>query len=168
MRMGPRVGRRHAGRLMDQRVFDLRRGGTEMSVEQNKATLRRIYDELWNKGNLSVVPELISPDYLYRTPERDVKGPDGFSQMIRLWRTAFPDLSYTVDEVVGEGDKLAVRVSGRGTFKSKLLDYEPTGREVTWTQAIFYRYVDGKCIGAMPFWDSLTFYRQAGIAPPGE
>ena len=139
-----------------------------MSVEENKTTLQRIYDELWNKGNTSVVPELISPDYLYRTPERDVKGPEGFSQMIRVWRTAFPDLLYTIDEVVGEGDRLAVRVSGRGTFTGKLMDYEPTGKQVTWTQAIFYRYDNGKCVGAVSIWDSLLFYRQAGIEPPGQ
>ena len=74
-----------------------------MSVEENKATLKRIYDEVWNKGNMSVVPELISPEYLYRTPQRDIKGPDGFSSMITIWRTAFPDLLYAIDEVVGEG-----------------------------------------------------------------
>ena len=138
------------------------------TVEENKATLKRIYDEIWNKGNMSVVPELISPDYLYSTPQRDLRGPEGFSEMINIWRTAFPDLTYTIDDIVGEDDKLAVRVSGQGTFKGKLQNWEPNGKHVTWTQGIFYRYKDAKCVEAIPFWDSLAFFRQAGITPPGQ
>ena len=52
--------------------------------------------------NMSVVPELISPNYLYSIPQRDLRGPEGFSEMINIWRTAFPDLIYTIDGILGE------------------------------------------------------------------
>ena len=138
-----------------------------MSVEQNKTTLRRLYDEAWNKGNMSAVPDLVSPDYLYHGPQRDFKGPDGYKDLVMSQRTVFPDIHYTIDEIVGEGDKLAYRVSVRGTYKGKLGDIDITGKKFAWTQGLFIHFKDGKCAGALMFVDSLALYQQAGVAPPG-
>jgi NAD(P)-dependent dehydrogenase (short-subunit alcohol dehydrogenase family) len=93
-----------------------------VSVEQNKATERRLYDEVWNKGNMSVVPQLVSAEYLYRGPEGDFKGPDGYVAMVTGMRAVLPDLHFTIDDMVGEGDKLAYRITGHGTYTGKLGD----------------------------------------------
>jgi steroid delta-isomerase-like uncharacterized protein len=140
-----------------------------MSVEENKATARRIIEEVWNKGNFSIISELVSPDYCsHNAAGEDMKGPDGFKQMITLWRTAFPDLRMSIDDVVAEGNKLAVRISWRGTFKGKLGNIKPTGKQVNITEAFFATYKDGKMTGnPMTFYDQLTFYQQLGIQPPG-
>lgn len=137
-----------------------------MSVEENKATLRRVFEEVWNKGNLELIPELVAPDYVHRATQAEFKGHEGYKQMVTMVRNAFPDLHYTVEDVVGEGDKLAARLSWTGTFKGKFQDIEPTGKQVNMTQALFNRYVDGKCVEAIPFRDSLIFYQQVGVSPP--
>src|SRR5512139_1481926 len=120
-----------------------------MSVEQNKATERRLYDEVWNKGNMSIVPELVSPEYLYRGPSGDFKGPKGFAAMVTGQRTAMPDLHYMIDDMVGEGDKLAYRITGHGTYTGKMGDVDIKGKKLTWTQALFVTFKDGKVAGAV-------------------
>ena len=138
-----------------------------MSTEENKAVIRRVVEEVLNKGDMSVVPELIAPDYVYHSPFGEFKGPEGFKQFITMFRTAFPDLHLTVEDMVAEGDKLAARVSWRGTFKGKFGDLEPTGKQVNMTSD-FYRFKGGKEVEALPFTDMLTFYQQLGVAPPME
>jgi len=139
-----------------------------VSVKQNKVTLQRIFDEVINKGDMSVIPELIAPSWSYQTPLGDeFKGTEGFKQFATMWRTALPDLKMTVDEVVGEGDTLAARCTMRGTFKGKLGKIEPTGKKLNMTFAYFYAYKNGKEAGPPKgFMDMLTFFQQLGIKPP--
>jgi predicted SnoaL-like aldol condensation-catalyzing enzyme len=82
-----------------------------MSVEQNKETLRRYHiEELFNKGNLAIADKIISPDYVYHGPGgTEFKGPEGVKQMVAGFRTAFPDVHYMIEDMVAEGDKVAVR-----------------------------------------------------------
>ena len=133
-----------------------------MSVERNKATLHRMYDEVWNAGNMSVIPELIAPNYHFG----DRKGPEGWGQIVTAMRTAFPDVHYTLDQVVGEGEWLAYRVSVRGTFKGRYGNIEPTGKKFSSIQAFFSLFNDGKLATAFGFGDTLNFYRQLGVRPP--
>jgi len=135
-----------------------------MSVEQNKASMYRCFEEIWNKGDLSVIPEVISPDYV----DGIRKGLKDFEQMVKQQRAAMPDLHYTIDQVVGEGDTLAIRLTLTGTFKNKSGDIEPTGKKGSYTHVLFNRYVNGKCVEATAFGDTLTFYRQWGIPLPKE
>ena len=139
-----------------------------MSVEGNKATIRRAVEEAWNKGNLAVADELIAPDYVYHGPLGEFKGPEGFKQSVTMTRTALPDFHMKIDDMVGEGDTLAVRVTWRGTFKGKFGDIEPTGKQISMTSAYFYRFEGGKEVEALPFMDMLAFYQQLGISPPGQ
>ncbi len=136
-----------------------------MSVKQNKAALERIYDEIWNKGNMSVLPELISPEY--HTTAGDYKGPQGYRDMIAPMRNIFPDMRWTIDSVIGEGDWLAARITYSGTFKGKWGNIEPTGRHFSMTRAVFNRFKDGKLVEGVPYVDTVKFYQQIGVAPPG-
>jgi predicted ester cyclase len=131
--------------------------------ERNKVTLRRLYDEVWNKGNMSVVAELVSPDY----DSYGYKGVEGYKQLVINYRTAFPDIHNTINRVIGEGDWLAYEVTTRGTFKGKLLNIEPTGKEAKWVRAFFSRYKDGKVMTAVAYTDTVEFYQQIGVPPPG-
>jgi steroid delta-isomerase-like uncharacterized protein len=140
-----------------------------MSVEQNKETLRHIHvEELFNKGNLAVADEIISPDYVYHGPMGELKGPAGIKQIVTIWRTAFPDGKYVIEDMVAEGDKVAVRYSWTGTFKGEGMGIAPTGKKVNLTEVIFYRFAGGKEVEAINYIDMLTFYRQLGVPiPPG-
>jgi len=138
-----------------------------MSVKQNKASLKRLYDEAWNTGNMSVLPELVSPDYIWRTPGKDYRGVDGYRELIDVLRIPFPDLHFTIETMVAEGDQIAYIKSGTGTHRGKFLNAEPTGKVVTWKQAIFARYKDGKVVEGISISDQLSAFRQMGVAPPG-
>ncbi len=138
-----------------------------MSVEKNKATERRIYEEVWNKGNLEVIPELVSPDYVTRTAQREFKGHKGYRDMVAMQRTNMPDLHFTIDEMVGEGDKVAYRIAGQGTYKGKLGDVDLTGKKFSWTQALFTEFKDGKVTKGVSTQDMLSIFQQAGVKPPG-
>jgi steroid delta-isomerase-like uncharacterized protein len=134
-----------------------------MSVEQNKETLRRMYEEVYNKGNLSLAPELVAPGYHFG----DLRGPDGWKQAVTSWRTAFPDIHFTVEDAVGEGDGIAYRLSMEGTFKGKWRGIEPTGKKVKGTLAFFSQYENGKLLTSFAFADQLAMYQQMGVTPPG-
>ena len=141
-----------------------------MSVEANKATLRyKHIDELFNKGNLSIADEIISPDYVYHSPFGvDFKGPEGVKQMVSTSRDAFADLHFTIEDMVAEGDKVAVRATMTGTHKGEYMGIAPTGKEINLTLAMFYRFVDGKEVEALSYDDTLALYQQLGVSPPGQ
>ena len=139
-----------------------------MSMEENKATLRRTFDEVLNKGDTSIIPELISTDYVHAGPLGEYKGLEGYNQWLTMIRTAIPDLWAKIDEMVAEGDTVAARISLGGTFTGKLGDYEPTGKPVNISAAYFYHYKDGKEVEAIPFVDSLTMAQQFGMSPPNQ
>lgn len=139
-----------------------------MSIEPNKAVIRRHVEEVFNKGKLEVADEIISPDYVYHGPAGEFKGPDGFKQMVAGTRTAFPDTHFTIDDMVGEGDTLAVRYTWTATFKGEFMGMAPTGKKIKITSAYFYHFKDGKEVEALPFTDMLSFYQQLGIKPPGQ
>ena len=132
-----------------------------MSVEENKKSCYRCFDEVWNKGDLSVIPEVISPDYV--NMGSGAKGLEIFQQGIMEMRAAMPDLKYNVDEVLGEGDTLAVRLTLTGTYTGKMGDNEVTGISLYFKQVLINRYVDGKCVEATSYHDTLSLNRQLGI-----
>ncbi len=134
-----------------------------MSVEQNKALKHRICDEIWNKGNLDLIPELVGPNWSLAR----FKGPDGFKRLVTQWRTACPDLRITIDNLIGEGDMVAYRSTLQGTFTGKYGDNEPTGKPVSITAAYCDRFAGGKWVETV--WSVAPLrelYQQMGINPP--
>lgn len=109
---------------------------------------------------------MISPNYVGYNGPVVTKGLAGFEQSVKNQRAAFPDLHHSIDAVVGEGDMLAIQVTLTGTFKGRLGDIAPTGKKASTKFVLFNRYVDGKCVEATSFGDTLTTYRQFGIPLP--
>ena len=139
-----------------------------MSVEDNKATVRRMIEEVWNKGNLDVVDEVVTPEYVFRPPGQEFKGRDGLKQVVTMYRNAFPDLHLTIEDIIAEGDIVALTCAVQGTFKSEMMGIPPTGKELNAKSAIFVRFKDGKEIEAEEFEDQLTVFRQLGIPVPSQ
>jgi len=138
-----------------------------MSTEKNKAALRRVYDEIFNKGKLSVVDEVIAANYiLHGVATIEVNGPEGFKQFVTMYRNAFPDLQATVVDMVAEGDKVAHSFTLRGTHKGALMGIAPTGKQVTLTGTTISRFAGGKEIEARMNADVLGLYQQLGVIPP--
>ena len=147
----------------------LEKGENKMSAEENKAILRyKHIDELFNKGNLSIADEIISPDYVYYGHgglEED-KGIEGVKRLVTMFRTAFPDGHFTIDDMVAEGDKVVVRYTVTGTHKGEYMGIAPTGKKINMKSAIFYRFAGGKQVEAWHISDRLGMMQQLGVVPP--
>lgn len=142
-----------------------------MSTEEaNKASFRRAYEELFNQGNLSLVEELIAPDFLdHEAPPGSNRGPESMRQLIRMLRTAFPDLHFTIEELVAEGDTVAGRVIMSGTHQGTFQGIPPTGRSFRQAQMHFVRFRDGKAVEHRAVRDDMGLMQQLGVIPtPGQ
>ena len=135
-----------------------------MSAEKNKEIVRRVIDEIVNKGELSLADEVLDKNYVYHFPTHDIHGPEGFKEFVVMMRTAFPDLHVTIEELIAEGDKVAVRVIMRGTFKSELMGIAPTGRKLEFPEAVFVRFKNGKEVEARAYGNMISFNEQLGIS----
>jgi predicted ester cyclase len=136
-----------------------------MSVKQNKASIIRSTEELWNKRDLSVVDDLISSDFIFHAI-MEVKGPEGYRQYINMMCSAFPDWHETITHLVAEGDLVAAYYSIHGTFKGAIMGMNPTGKSFTIQTAVLWRFTRGKLVEAWAYSDSLSLFRQIGVNPP--
>ncbi len=135
-----------------------------MSAEENKALGRRWVEEIWDKANLAAFDELLAPEFVCNYAPPDVPhGPEGYRQTVNLYHTASPDMHYMVDEMVAEGDKVAVRWTGSGTHKGDLMGIAPTGKQLTITGISILRIASGKIIEEWGEMDMLGALQQLGI-----
>ena len=137
--------------------------------ERNKAGFRRMYEEGLNRGNLAVADELIDPECLdHEAHPGGNRGPESFRQLITMLRTAFPDLSFTIEALVAEGDTVAGRLIMNGTHAGPLMGMPPTGRAVRQAHMHFVRFRDGKAVEHWGVRDDMGMMRQMGLMPePG-
>ena len=143
-----------------------------MSSEANKALVRRIVAEIWNRANLDAADELYAPDY---TRNGEVLGPAGVRHMFAVLTAAMPDLHYTIDDIVAEGDKVVFRGRSHGSHTGEwahptLGRLAPTGREITMRGIGFYRVADGRATEVWTFGDAALFLQQIGatVVPPAQ
>ena len=140
-----------------------------MSAEENKALFRRAYEELWNRGNLSVADELIAPDFVnYAASAGSNRGPESMRASVTWARNAFPDLRFEIEELLAEGDIVAGRLTMSATHRGPLMGMPPTGRSVRTNHMHFVRFRDGKAVEHWGVRDDLGMMRQLGLIPePG-
>jgi len=135
--------------------------------EQNKTIVRRLFEELWNKGNLPVADELIAPTYTHHdaaTPDVG-RGPDGEKKRVTLYRNAFSDLRLTVEDIIAEGETVMARWSCWGTHKGDLNGIAPTGKQFNITGVSIARFTNGKMSEGFVNWDALSLLEQLGVVP---
>jgi steroid delta-isomerase-like uncharacterized protein len=133
--------------------------------EDNKAIVRRSMEELFSDGKLEVAYEVFAPDYVGHDPllTEDIRGPEGFEQFVRLYRTAFPDLKLTIEDQVADGDRVATRFTARGTHRGDLMGIAATGAKVTITGISIDRMRDGKSVETWTNYDALGMLQQLGL-----
>ncbi len=140
-----------------------------MSVEENKAVIRRYFDEVRSQGHLEVVDEIFSADAIRHTingPQQAV--PERQKRVVSQWRTAFPDYKDTILSLVAEGDQVVAHIMFTGTHTG-IFEYEslgpwaPTGKLIKCWEFFRYRLADGKIIEASALWDRRDFIRQLGV-----
>ena len=138
-----------------------------MSKEENKATSRRFYEELFNRGNLAAAEELVTADFVIHDPNipEQPRGPDGLKRFVAMYRDAFPDIEFTVEDQVAEGENTATRWVARGTHQGELMGIAPTGKRVEVRAFTLHRFSGGKIAEDWAHYDALDVVRQLGVVP---
>ena len=136
-----------------------------MSAEENKMLVRRVFEQMFNEGNLDVADELLAPGYVDHDPSlpQDVHGPEGFKEYVGMYRAAFPDLHVQIQDQLAEGDRVATRWTGTGTHNGELAGITPTGKQVTLPGMEIVRIANGKLVEGWEGYDSGTLMRQLGV-----
>ena len=134
-----------------------------MSLEENKALIRRFTEEGWNGGNLAIFDELLPPSYVAHDPMATVQGPEGFKQFYVGCRTAFPDTHVAIEDVIAEGEKVVERWTGTGTHQGPFQGIPQTGKYVTITGMSISRIAGGKIEEAWFSYDALGMLQQLGV-----
>jgi predicted ester cyclase len=118
----------------------------ENKAEENKAISRRADAELFDRWNFKVADELFASNFVYHDPlsGEDWHGPQSVKQYAAMMRAAFPDLYYTVEDQVAEGDKEVTRYAAGGTHQGELMGIAPTGERVEVTGISIMRINGGK------------------------
>lgn len=139
-----------------------------MSTKKNKALYRYFIDEVVNKGNLAVLDEYGAIDMVdHNQPGPDIApGLEGVKQVFTMFRTAFPNLNFTVEDQIAEGDKVVSRVTVRGTHKGEFMGIAPTGKQVTVELIDIHHITGGKVVERWGIVDMLGMMQQLGVVPP--
>ena len=141
-----------------------------MSTEVNKASMRRFYEEAFNKKNRAAIDEFIDPTQVdHAAPPGTPGGLEGARQTVTMYLTAFPDLYFTVEDFIAEGDKVVARLTVRGTQQGIFMGIPPTGKHATVTAIDINRMVGGKSVEHWLEMDMLGLLQQLGVIPaPGK
>jgi steroid delta-isomerase-like uncharacterized protein len=137
-----------------------------MSTEDNKALLRRAWDEVYGQKRLDSIEEFVLDDVIAHEPDGDVRGVDEFRRYLATYLMAFPDTSVTVEDVIAEGDKVVSRYTVRGTHKGATEEYgPPTGRQMAIEGITIYYFRGGKLAEMWDRYDNLGVMQQLGSGP---
>jgi predicted ester cyclase len=142
-----------------------------MSVEQCRAIVARFYEELWNGRNLGVADEIIAPGCVTHQlssgaePVGAPRGPEAVKQHVAEWLAGFPDMRFTVEEVIAEADRVMSRSVMRGTHSGTWLGIPPTGRRVSVRLVVIQRVEGGKIVEDWVLTEALGFFQQLKLVP---
>jgi steroid delta-isomerase-like uncharacterized protein len=137
-----------------------------MSLEDNKQLVRRLIYEDINRGDQAVAAEIIAPDFVDHTnPPGMQHGLEGHNAIVAIFNSAFSDFSFEIEEMIAEGDMVAIRVVMRGTHTGELFGIPPTGRRVTASGTHFLRIANGKIAEHWGTNDDLGLMQQLGTIP---
>jgi predicted ester cyclase len=116
-------------------------------ISKNKALMRRMYEEMWNGRNPALAAELFAQ-------------PEGVERFVSQFLLSFPDLQHTVEEMIAEGDQVAVRFSAHGTHSGQWLHFAPTGKSIHYTGITLARVAGDKIVRHHTWWDKAALIEQ--------
>lgn len=138
--------------------------------EENKALVRRVYEQVWNNKDLDALDELFAPDIVnHEAPPGLPPGIEGSKAYLGMFMSAFPDTQMTIEDQIAEGDKVLTRWTATGTHTGELMGIPATGKQVTVTGLDLSRIAGGKVVEAWGQFDQMGMMQQLGVVPtPGE
>ena len=136
-----------------------------MSESENQELYRRVTQDVFSKGDLNVIDELVSSDFQEHEPAPGIRpGRDGVKDIVGMMRTAFPDLSVRIDDTFGVGDQLCARATFMGTNTGSFMGNPPTGKSVAWEAIDVIRSKAGRITEHWGQMDMIGLLTQLGLA----
>ena len=138
--------------------------------DENNILSRRVLEEVFSAGNLDVVDEILSKDYVHHDPAmpEEGHGREHFKEFASMYRSAFPDVHVEIEDIIAEGDRVATRWVASGTHEGELMGISPTGNRVTVVGTTIDRLADGQIAETWDIYDALGMMRQLGAIPSPE
>ena len=132
----------------------------------SKAIVRQLYEEVWNKRRLELFDEIISPSHALHdsTLTGAAVGPEAYKRQVTRFVAGFPDLRFTVQDIVGEKEKLAVAWTISGTHEGEYMGIPSTNKKVSVDGITIHQIVNGKIMDSYVSWDALGMMQQLGVA----
>ena len=140
-----------------------------MSLEENKAIYRRWFEEVVSGGDIALADDLLAPGYRMHFPGfPEPVDSEMHKQLVMMFHNGFPDWVETIEDVIAEGDKVVIRVTGRGTHSGEFQGIPPTGTKVTAAGVGIGRIEKGRIAEVWAAYDALGLMQQLGAIPtPG-
>jgi steroid delta-isomerase-like uncharacterized protein len=134
-------------------------------LDENKAIARRYYEELWSNGKLDGIAQIVSRDCQFHDPVYPDLGlgTESLRNHINNVRAAFPDLRFTIDDMIAEKDEVVVHWTARGNHQGQFLGLPPTNRTGTVTGTSILRFSSGKVVEQWSDWNLLTLLENLGV-----
>lgn len=132
---------------------------------------RQYMDEVYNKGHVDFIDEVVASNYVVHdpnSPEGMSGGVEGAKRFIEIYRSAFPDIQITVEDLITEGNKVVTRWTARGTHQGELMGIPPSGNFMEVTGISIDRTEGGKFVESWSNYDALGMMRQLGTVPEPE
>ena len=138
-----------------------------MSVEENKALERRLYEEIYIKKNIAKAEQFFATNWIcHPSPPGASPGLEGMKQQHVINSKAIPDMQVKLEDMVAEGDKIACRWTATGTHKGEFMGVPPTNKKITLTGIHIDRIAGGKVVETWNYTDMLGVMQQLGVIPP--
>jgi steroid delta-isomerase-like uncharacterized protein len=136
------------------------------TVEENRRTMQRFVLFI-NTADEKLATELVSTEATFHVPGRaePVRGPPGYLEIIQMMRSGFPDIQWTLEEMIAEGEKVAARFTMRGTHQGPFFGVPPSGKKIAVQALNIYRFADGKIVEERGQPDLLELLKQIGALP---
>ena len=133
----------------------------------NKELARRIMEEIWNNQRVDLADEIIASDFVQHDPHSPfpVEGLEAYKQFVKHYLNAFPDLHFTIEEIVSDGQTVVTRWSSTGTHSGDLPGIPATGRRTTSSGIVCGRVENGRFVESWSNWDTLGLMQQLGAIP---
>lgn len=142
-----------------------------MSEEQSKAIVLRFYNELWNERNLNVADEIFAANCITYQLQSGaetvaaVRNPEAVKHHVKEWLSGFPDLRFTVEQMLVEGERVMTQSVMHGTHTGVWLGLAPTNKEVSVRLSVIHRIAGGKIVEDWVLVEALGFFQQLGLVP---
>jgi len=132
----------------------------DRTESQNIEVIRAVFSEVWSEGKVELIDKYFAVDYLGHFPAETFHGLQGIENHVLAHRTAFPDWTEVIDDMIVDRDKVAVRFSSSGTNLGEFLGGPPTGKHVHISEVAIFKLKDGKIIEQWVYPDILSLQQQ--------